>query len=183
MAYEALAKFAESVVKDDTDEFNRLFESDDEEDDDDKKKSDSDDFSDNDAIDMDADKDPPEPADDDDTVEFMSDDEEDENDSILNTIAEKLHLSKNETEILDDLIESETDAISDYSKALNETKNKHARALLTEILNDESRHLTQLSYLKSMGTDGEYVPKDKEATDELADILESILDTPDDEIL
>ena len=104
--------------------------------------------------------------------------EEDENasDSILDNISEKVKLSKNELEVIEALIESEVDAVSDYSKALNETTNKYARKLYTEIISDESKHLSQLKYLKSMGTDSDYVPKDKEANDELAEILESLIE-------
>lgn len=104
-------------------------------------------------------------------------DTEDEVDSTqaMEELGQKIHLSKPEVEIMDSLIESETDAISDYSKALNETKNKYVRKLLTEILTDESKHLAQLKYLKSLGTDSDYIPKDKEAIDELHDTLESLI--------
>lgn len=106
--------------------------------------------------------------------------EEDENESdsddILSEISAKVKLTKAEIEIVDSLIESEVDAVADYSKALNETKNKFARKLYTEIISDESKHLSQLKYLKSMGTDSDYVPKDKEANDELAEILESLIE-------
>lgn len=95
--------------------------------------------------------------------------------SVLDEIAEKIHLSNPEMELLTGLIDSETDAITDYSGALNETKNKYARKLYTEILSDEAKHLAQLRYLKSMADDSGYVPKDQEAIQELSKTLESIV--------
>lgn len=103
-----------------------------------------------------------------------ADEDDESSDSVLSDISEKVKLSKIEIEILEALIDSEVDAISDYTKALNETNNKYARKLYTEIISDESKHLSQLKYLKSMGTDSDYIPKDKDANDELAEILESI---------
>ena len=129
--------------------------------------------------DNDTDNDPPEIDDGEEIKEDEEDDdneEDEEDDSILDAISEKVKLSKAEVEILDSLIESEVDAVSDYSKALNETKNRFARKLYTEIISDESKHLSQLKYLKAMGTDSDYIPKDKEANDELAEILESLIE-------
>lgn len=105
--------------------------------------------------------------------EIDTDPEENPQDN-MDELASKIHLSKNEVAILDDMIDSETDAISDYSRGLTEAKNKYVRKLLTEILTDESKHLAQLKYLKSLGTDDDYVPKDQEAIDELQDTLENV---------
>lgn len=157
-------------------EWNRMFESD--ADDDQKEEQDTDsgedediqEPSEDDAIEVSEDDETPPDIDSDDE----DDDTESDTDSILSDISEKVKLSKTEIEILESLIDSEVDAISDYTKALNETKNKFARKLYTEIINDESKHLSQLKYLKSMGTDSDYVPKDQEANDELAEILESL---------
>lgn len=105
-------------------------------------------------------------------------------DSVLDEIQQNLELSDSEVEILNNLIDSETDAISDYSKGLNETQNEYVRKLLTEILDDESKHLSQLKYLKSMGTDQDYVPKDDQAVDEISEIFSDdppqVDDTTDD---
>lgn len=104
-------------------------------------------------------------------ISAQSDEEDGTGDSVLDEIQQNLELSDTEVEILNNLIDSETDAISDYSKGLSETQNEYVRKLLTEILDDESKHLSQLKYLKSMGTDQDYVPKDDEAIDEISSIL------------
>lgn len=128
------------------------------------------------------DEDPPEGPEDDEIQVPEGETEEDGESGEFNfdEIAEKIKFTGPEVEIIDSLIESEVDAISDYTKALNETKNKYARKLYTEILDDESKHVSQLKYLKAMGTDDDYVPKNDEAKEELADILESVIEEIDD---
>lgn len=127
------------------------------------------------------DEDPPEGPEDDEIQVPEGEAEESEGGEFnFDEIAEKIKFTGPEVEIIDSLIESEVDAISDYTKALNETKNKYARKLYTEILDDESKHVSQLKYLKAMGTDDDYVPKNDEAKEELADILESVIEEIDD---
>lgn len=166
------------VFEDPNYNWNHLFESEDEskendETDTDDVKDEEDDIepSEDDAIVI-ADSDDSTPPD----IDVSEDEDDESSDTILNEIGEKVKLSKSEIEILESLIDSEVDAISDYTKALNETKNKFARKLYTEIISDESKHLSQLKYLKSMGTDSDYIPKDKDANDELAEILESCIE-------
>jgi rubrerythrin len=107
-----------------------------------------------------------------------------EDDSVLNGVDDEGSeggesigdFSEEEVAIIDGLIESEVDAVSDYGKALNETQNETARKVYTELLNDETKHLQQLKYLKAKGTGGEYEPKDDEAKQELDGILESVIE-------
>lgn len=104
-------------------------------------------------------------------------------DSILNDAGsdedDNGEFTEEENEIIDGLIESETDGISDYSKALNETNDPTARKLYTEILSDESKHLAQLKYLKAKKNGEDYVPKDTEAKDELDALVEGVLNGTD----
>lgn len=122
--------------------------------------------------DNDSDQLPPEIEDED----KINDEESSDHMSILNNIKDKVHLNKIELELIDGLIEDEMDAISAYSKSLNEVKSTHARKLFTEILNDETKHLAQLKYLRNMSTGDDYIPKNDDANEELAEILEGILE-------
>jgi rubrerythrin len=116
---------------------------------------------------------------------FEGVDEDEEDDSEIDIEKDPLDLFKDGDDDDDDydaddddiaaletLIESESEAISDYTRALNETKSPNVRRVYEDILAEEGKHLQQLLYLKGKLTGDNYTPKDpsaKSETDSLFD--------------